>query len=332
MKQIVASIALALLILCSVQNVSAISFTEKPELKAFIDNMVKEHHFERGYLEQLFAHFHPQKKILCATYVPCESKNWIEYRNYFITPEKVEQGVNYWQKHEAALNYAEQKYGVPASIIVAIVGVESNYGAFQPKYHALNALTTLSFFYPERADFFRGELVDYLLLSRDLHLDPRSVLSSYSGALGLAQFMPISYRQWAVSYKHQGFPDLLHDTDDVVVSVANFLHFFDWHKDEPIAVKAVVLGEKYPAVIFNDIEPKHSLEDIAGYNVKASEKFNNNYKAALLRFATDDSYEDWIVFHNFVVLLHYNTHDNYCMVVYQLAEKIKSLHDRSRLP
>lgn len=306
-----------------ITSASAVPLNQKPEFKDFVNEMVTKYHFQRSYLQKIFANFKPDPVILGKIKHPYEGVAWEKYKQTFITKDRIAGGVRYWQKHQTALAYASKKYGVPSSIIVSIVGVETKYGTAKLKHSVFNALTTLSFYYPPRAVFFKKELREYLLLVRDLQVSPNKIKGSYAGAIGLPQFMPSNYRHVAVSANPPRKPDLMHDTNDVVFSIANFLHVAGWHADEPIATPANVLGERYHDTLFEKAEPCMTLEELKGYGVTAKHTFPKDYPAALIRFDRANDYEDWIVFHNFNVLRSYNTSDLYVMVVYQLAVKIK---------
>lgn len=310
-----------------ITTANALPLDQKPEFKNFVNKMVNRYHFHRDYLQKLFANFQPEPIAITSVKHPLEKISWEKYKRTFITQERIADGVLYWQRHRATLTFAEQKYGVPASIIVSIVGVESTYGTEKMKHQVFKVLTTLSFYYPARSEFFKQELCEYLLLTRDLQISPDKIYGSYAGAIGLPQFMPSNYRYFAVAASPGKKPDLLHDTDDVVLSVANFLHAVGWHANEPIATPAKVIGEKYHNALFEKTEPRMTLQELRGYGVTSDKYFAKDYPAALLRFDRDDDYEDWIVFHNFNVLRNYNTSDLYAMVIYQLASEINQARD-----
>lgn len=304
-------------------SASATPLQKKPEFKLFINRLVHDNHFQRHDLEKLFVDFKPDPKILHKIKHPYEKAPWEKYSKTFLTQERVNKGVSYWDRHAKVLELAEEQYGVPANIIVAIVGVETKYGSVKPKISAFNALTTLGFYYPPRAKFFQSELKELLLLAREMQLDPRQIKGSYAGAIGLPQFMPSSYRQHAVSSRGLTRADLTQDTGDVVVSVANYLRNAGWHRGEPVAASAKVLGDKYRYVLFNNKEPTTTLDDLASFGVIAKKHYTKNYPAALLRLERCNAYENWIVFHNFYMIMRYNTSYLYAITVSKLADRIK---------
>jgi membrane-bound lytic murein transglycosylase B len=296
-----------------------------PAYQKFINQMVTKEHFDRASLNNLFADFKPDKTVLYKISHPYEKVQWEKYRKTFLTQERINQGVIYWKKHADVLALAEKKYGVPASIIVAIIGIETQYGHIKPTFSVFKTLTTLSFYYPPRECFFQKELREFLLLTRELKINPKTVYGSYAGAIGLPQFMPSNHRLYAVSSKNRSIIDITHDTDDVILSVANYLHAMGWHRDEPIATPAKVYTDNYRYALFDNMEPTMTLADLRAYGVISKRHISKNYPAALLRLDRTDDYEDWIVFHNFYTLLRYNTSYLYAIVVVQLANKTKNI-------
>ncbi len=213
----------------------AAGYAGRADVQAFVDELAREHGFDRKALLRLFAAARYQPKIVAAMQRPLlEPPKWYEYAPSFLSPARIGGGVAWWSAHAGELARAEEAYGVPAEIIVAIVGVETFYGRNTGGYRALDALSTLAFDYPRRAAFFRGELKQFLLLARDLGVPPQTLKGSYAGALGLPQFMPGSYRNFAVDFDHDGRVDLWKDGDDVVGSVGNFLARHDWQRGQPV--------------------------------------------------------------------------------------------------
>ena len=180
---------------------------KRQDVDAFINTMVTQHQFNRTELNTLFEHVNLNQSIVDAMNKPHEKLPWYKYRTLFVTDEHVKGGLAFWNQHEAALKRAEKQYGVPAEIITAIIGVETRYGKMTGKYPVIDALSTLAFNYPPRAGFFRKELSEYLLLTREEHIDPLSLKGSYAGAMGHPQFMPSSYRNFAIDFDHDGNRD-----------------------------------------------------------------------------------------------------------------------------
>ena len=199
-----------------------------PGIPDFIDEMVAKHHFKRNELDNLFERAQHRPEIIEAITRPATIKPWPEYRAAFVNARRVKLGVEFWDKYHLTLQRATRQYGVPPEIIVAIIGVETIYGKNAGSFRTIDALTTLAFDYPRRAPFFRSELENYLLLARDQEFDLLAVRSSYAGALGIPQFMPSSYRNYAVDFNDNHKIDLLHEDRDAIGSVANYMKAYGW--------------------------------------------------------------------------------------------------------
>jgi len=230
MKALVAAMLLALAAPALAQS----PYGERAEVKAFIRGLVERHGFVEGELNTLFARVYRVEPVLQAIVAPAEIAPWPDYRAIFVNPRRIEGGIAFWTAQEALLARAEREYGVPAEIIVAIIGVETFYGRIPGRWRVVEALATLAFDYPPRANFFRGELENYLLLARDSGLDVFSVRGSYAGAIGLPQFMPGSLRRYAVDFDGDGAIDLSRNTADAIGSVANFLKQHGWRPGEAV--------------------------------------------------------------------------------------------------
>ncbi len=291
-----------------------------PGITAFIDEMVAKHHFRRDELQQAFRHAEYRADVIESITKPAILKPWVEYRPTFINPQRVNGGVQFAQKYSTVLKRAESEYGVPQEIILGVIGVETMYGRNPGRYRALDALTTLAFDYPRRAAFFRSELEQYLLLAREQGFDLLSVQASYAGALGIPQFMPSSYRLYAVDYNGDGKIDIMNEPEDAIGSVANYLRHFGWHPGEPVALLSKVEDEKRLGVV-GDARPYIAWR-VAGVNpLKAPE--GDLPPAWLLDFTVESGKEYWLAFGNFNVIMRYNNSNFYAMSVYQLAEAIR---------
>lgn len=267
--------------------------------KQFIQEMVAKHHFSRAYLMHLFAHVKVNHQIISSTSAPFEAQPWSYYRNYFVTPKRVKLGAAYLKTHHALLEKMQKKYGIPASIIVAIIGVETEYGTHLGKYSVLQSLYTLGFYYPPREKFFRKELGQYLILARENHLPVTKLKGSYAGALGIPQFMPSSYRHYGVSAKGYGRVNLF-ENDDAIASVANYFYKMGWTPNQPIAKRLYF-----------------------------SFSYVNKKKAKRLVLPLKHGKEYWETFHNFNVIMAYNHNLVYAMAVYQLSQAIEKQYARN---
>lgn len=292
-----------------------------PGIPAFIDEMVAKHHFNREELQQAFSRAEYRADVIESITKPAILNPWVEYRPNFINPQRIDGGVQFWQKYSAALKRAEMQYGVPQEIILGVIGVETLYGRNPGRYRALDALTTLAFDYPRRAGFFRDELEQYLLLAREQGFDLLSIQASYAGALGIPQFMPSSYRRYAVDYNGNGKIDIMNEPEDAIGSVANYLKQFGWHGGEPVALLSKVEDEKRLGVV-GDARPYIAWRIVGVNPVQKPE--GDLPPAWLLDFTVESGKEYWLVFGNFNVIMRYNNSNFYAMTVYQLAEAVRN--------
>ena len=291
---------------------------ELPGIPQFIDEMVSKHQFKRGELEHVFQRAEYRQDVIDAISTPATIKPWLEYRAAFINPKRISGGLKFWEQHAATLRRAEKLYGVPQEIIIAVIGVETLYGRNAGNYRTLDALTTLAFDYPRRVDFFRSELEQYLLLAREQSFDLLAIRASYAGALGIPQFMPSSYRRLAVDFNNDGKIDLLHDPEDAIGSVANYLSQYGWITGEPIAVRARVSDET--RIGYTPTARRMDAWAIAG--VVPVDKVESGMYSYLVDFTVANGKEYWFGFNNFAVITTYNNSTFYAMSVFQLAEEL----------
>lgn len=292
---------------------------ELPGIPEFINEMAAKHQFKREELVQVFQEAQHRQDVIDAMNTPSTLKPWKEYRASFINPKRISGGMKFWMKHLDALNRAEEMYGVPQEIIIAIIGVETLYGRNAGNYRTLDALTTLTFDYPRRVEFFRNELEQYLLLAREQSFDMLSIRASYAGAMGIPQFMPSSYRKHAVDFNADGKIDLLKDPEDAIGSVANYLRQYGWKPGEPVAVRATV-GE---GIRPNDVGAARSLIAWGELGFSPQGKVGDGLYAYLLDFTLPVGKEYWFGFNNFAVITTYNNSTYYAMSVYQLAAELR---------
>ncbi len=297
---------------------------ENKALQAFIQQMSATHQFKATELEALFDRIKLRDDIIHTIKKPAEKTlAWDRYRAIFITPKRTKAGLRFWRQHQTALKQAEQQYGVPAAIIVAIIGVESFYGRFKGKFRVLDSLTTLAFFYPQRSNFFRSELEQYLLLTRELKVDPLSLLGSYAGAMGPSQFMPSSYRKYAANFSGKPTSDLIDNNEDIIASVANYLKQHGWQKNKLVTVQ---VSDNNAAQLTLAKQHKHyTVGKLAEQHIKPVIALNDNEKVSLVKLDSKHSSEYWLGLTNFDVIKSYNPRDKYAMAVFQLAEAIKQL-------
>ena len=240
-------------------------FANRPEVAQFVEQMTSRHGFSRAELLTLFTRARPQPGVIKAMTAPAESaprRSWQNYRAQFVNPARIDAGVRFYERHIAALERAAKEFGVPESVIVAIIGVETVYGRNLGSYRVVDALSTLAFDYPPRSEYFRGELEHFLLHARQEGIDVISARGSYAGAIGIPQFMPSSYRAFAVDYDGDGKRDLAGSVEDALGSVANYLKAHGWRRDQPTAVAARVEGDYYKQLLSAGIKPSVRAGDL----------------------------------------------------------------------
>ena len=301
---------------------------KKATVRKFVNEMVTKHDLNAAELTRLLRHARLQPKILAAMRRPGEAKPWYQYRELFLTPTRIQQGAAFWAGAQPWLSKAEERYGVPAEIIVGILGVETQYGRHLGKFKVLDALTTLAFNYPERAEFFRSELEQFILLVREEHLNPLSLTGSYAGAIGTPQFMPSSYRRFAVDFDGDGKKDLIGSTADTIGSVANYFNSHQWRTGQLVIARAAIQGDAYRALLEQGIKPQTSLSNFAGYGVTFTGiKPPGIELGALIELEAAQGPEYWVGLQNFYVITRYNHSPLYAMAVYQLAQEVRTQYD-----
>lgn len=304
------------------------AYLYRPEVQQFIHYMVKTHAFEKSFLEAAFQKVRMDVVTLEHIQKPKETWPWHAYRALFITQKRVAEGVAFWKQHQKALLAAEQRYGVPSTIIAAIIGIESHYGQKKGDHRVLDALVTLSFDYPPRAAFFKQELIHYLLLSRTSPVISQTVTGSYAGAIGIPQFMPSSYQRFAVVAHSKGYSDLVNNVEDAIVSIAHYLKQHGWQKESPLAVPAQIKAQIPLDTRLPDrkaMQGSRTLEAWQAHRVypKATSPLAPSLSASLLELQGKKQSEYWLTFHNFQVLKTYNRSSLYAMVVIQLSELLQ---------
>jgi membrane-bound lytic murein transglycosylase B len=301
---------------------SPVNYLYNPQAQKFTDYMVREHDYDRTDLQLVFGEATFKQSIIDAMNRPAEKvKAWKDYRDIFITPRRIREGVEFWRKHSGTLKNAETQYGVPSEIIVAILGVETFYGRVSGSYRVIDALSTLAFDYPARSAFFTSELEHFLLLSRDQGFNPANLTGSYAGAMGYGQFMPSSYRNYAVDYDGDGIVDIWNDPVDAIGSIANYLARHDWQQGGNIVARARVSDQYNQALTNIRIKPTSTLAELGreGFFPLVS-GIDGQTPAIPMRFEGDEGEEFWLGFLNFYVITRYNTSLSYAMAVTQLSE------------
>ncbi len=299
----------------------------RPEVNVFIGEMVERHGFEQAGLARIFRQAQFQPAIIRAISQPATARPWHEYRPLFVNARRTGGGVAFWNSHAATLQQARKEYGVPEEIVAAVIGVETIYGAQTGKHRVLDALVTLAFDYPRRAEFFRDELEQYLLLTREQGTDALQLRGSYAGAIGIPQFMPSSYRRYAIDFDGDGKKELLHSPADAIGSVANYLKVFGWEAGQAVVARAQISGEGYQEALAAGIKPSLTLAQMRQLGVTPQAQASglaDDRLAALFVLEGKDGPEYWLGFNNFYVITRYNRSTYYAMSVLQLAEEIRA--------
>lgn len=274
-----------------------------------------------------------KQSIVDAMTRPAEGKPWYQYRPIFITDERIEGGVEFWRENEALIAEAAERFGVDPQVIVAIIGVETYYGRITGGYRVLDALTTLSFYYPEslrdRSDFFSKELMEFVLLGSEEDLPLRDVEGSYAGAMGLGQFMPSSYREYAVDLDGDGRRDLWSSLADVIGSVANYLHRHGWEPGQPVTLPVEVAeGADLELVSRSNLKPEKTVAELAEAGFLPLGEVAPDTPAAVTRLEQEDGDSYWMTFRNFYVITRYNRSPLYAMAVYDLSEAVRAGYEK----
>ena len=302
---------------------TASDYQDVPQVNALISEMTTEHGFAEEQLNTVFSAAVRKQAILDAISRPAEkTKPWKEYRPIFLNNSRIINGVSFWKKHAEALARAEKEYGVPAQTIVAIIGVETLYGGNTGSWKVIDALSTLCFDYPPRAVFFCQQLKEYLLLTRQEQLDPLVLKGSYAGAMGLPQFMPSSFRAYAVDFDNDGHIDIWNNPTDAIGSVANYFKQHGWTQGGEVVSRATVTGDKVAEGLTVGIDPQLTMGQLQALGWNSSSAVPDDLKVTAFRFDGAEGEEYWLGLPNFYAITRYNRSPMYAMAVYQLSEAI----------
>jgi len=300
---------------------------EEDSVDVFIDEMAGKHGFDRGELERVFGQIRSSARIVELMDRQAKRKPWQDYRDLFVNPEKIKHGFRFWRNNADKLTEAREKYGVPEEVIIAVIGVETHYGRNTGRFKVLEALTTLAFDYPKRSKMFRLELEHYLLLAREETMALATPRGSYAGAMGIAQFMPGSYRRYAVDFDGDGKRDLFENASDAIGSVANYLTAHGWQRGEPVAIPATVESSEASSFEASKLSTRVRLDELRDRGVTVSGSFPAEKEAIPLALHNREGAEYWLGFDNFYVITRYNNSVYYAMAVYQLSRELRKEHD-----
>jgi membrane-bound lytic murein transglycosylase B len=300
------------------------SYLSRAEVDAYIEELIQQHNFSRPELEEVMAAAERRQDIIDLMRRPAERRlNWHEYSKIFLDEQRIAGGVEFWQQNQATLERAQKEYGVAPEVIVAIIGVETRYGRVTGRHRVVDALMTLAFDYPPRASFFRKELTQFLLLAREEGKNPISLTGSYAGAMGFGQFIPSSYRSYAVDFDQDGVRDIWQNRNDAIGSVANYFSRHGWRGAEqvtlPVQLKAET--EQLLSIANQSLKPTHSIAEMAEMGVIV-DGLDPDARVLLLRLLGGEKPEYWLGFDDFYVITRYNHSRLYAMAVYQLGQEI----------
>ena len=295
----------------------------RPELEAFIEDMGKKHDYAPGPLRRLFAQVQTRPSIIRAMSTPGTARPWYEFRRRIVEQRRIEGGLRFWVENAAALERASREFGVPEELMVATIGIETMYGRNMGNFKVLDALSTLAFDYPPRAEFFRGELEQYLLLVRDSGIDS-GTRGSYAGAIGIPQFIPSSYRKYAIDFDGDGRRDLVNSPADAIGSIANYYRSFGWKTGEAVLVLAEPGEADVPALVAAGIRPHSKVSELKTRGLRVPGPVDETAEATVFSVETESGPRLLLGFNNFYVITRYNRSVNYAMAVHELAREIKA--------
>jgi membrane-bound lytic murein transglycosylase B len=324
------SLIAAFLLVAAVEARAAERSSSVPsrEVQLFIESMAAKHGFDAASLEGLFDQARFQPQILDTMTKSAGRRTWDDYRVLFVNGDHVQRGVRFWDENAEALAKARDTYGVPEELITAIIGIETHYGRNTGRFRVLDALTTLAFQYPPRAETFLNELEQYLLLTREEQISPLDARGSYAGAMGIAQFMPGSYRYFAVDFDGDGRRDLFATTADAIGSVGNYLSRHGWRAGERTVVRAQVAGEHFLPYANQGLELNHLVAQWKWLGVTPAEDVLGSEAAMLFSLTRPEGPEYWLGLNNFYVITRYNRSSYYAMAVHELGREIRSRREQ----
>ena len=314
------------LALVSILSTSCLA-QQHPGAEEFAARAASEYELNQEEIILLLQEARFKQSIVDAMSRPAEGKPWYDYRPIFITDKRINGGVKFWKENRELIEQASEQFGVDPQIIVAIIGVETFYGRITGSYRVLDALTTLSFYYPDtgndRSEFFSRELMQFMMLGKEEGLPLREVTGSYAGAMGLGQFIPSSYLEYAVEVDGDGLRDLWSSMPDVIGSVANYLHRHGWQPGQPFTYPAELAPDaNLDLVTRRDFKPKKTVAELAEAGVTSATPVDSDTPVAVTRLEEKDGDAYFITFKNFYVITRYNRSPLYAMAVFELSQAI----------
>ena len=304
------------------------NYLDRPEVRQYMDELSAEHGFSEEWLSGIFAAAERRDDIIALMSRPAEKAlEWHEYRRIFITEKRIGEGVEFWLANQPAIAAAEREYGVAEEVIVAIIGVETSYGDVLGRHRVIDALSTLAFDYPRRAAFFKGELTEYLLLVREEKLDPLVIKGSYAGAMGYGQFIPSSYRAYAVDFDKDGTRDIWANKTDAIGSVANYFAKHHWRGTGPAVLQVQVTDAQVAESANAGLDLTRTAGELRNLGVTGLANLADAEPAALFRMNFEDETQYWAGLHDFYVITRYNRSAMYALAVLQLSQALRARYD-----
>lgn len=312
--------------LCSFSAFAAEPADFQQKIDRFIDEVISKHSFDAAQTKTLMQGARYKQSIIDAISRPAERvMTWKRYRPIFLSGSRADEGVKFWKENQVLLNQAQEKYSVPPHIIVAIIGVETRYGKHAGKYRVIDALSTLAFGYPKRGAFFKKQLEEFLLMSREHNVNPKEALGSYAGAMGQPQFIPSSYRAYAVDFNQDGKTDLWHSNADVIGSVAAYFSRHKWKPNAPIAFSAKGVSKSNPFYVESGqrtAKPSIKVGQLRAAGIRLAKQPSDKALSTVVHLKGANDSEFWVTLHNFYVITRYNHSNLYAMAVHQLSQEI----------
>ncbi|MGB0722927.1 MAG: lytic murein transglycosylase B [Gammaproteobacteria bacterium] len=299
-------------------------YSAHPQARDFLDRVTANKKLDPAFVSSVLAQAERRDDILALMSKPAEGKPWHAYRKIFLVERRIAAGVAFWKENARLLEEASARFGVDPRVIVAIIGVETMYGGNIGRHRVIDALATLGFDYPRRGEFFRKELEQFLLLlDEEPQLDWRKAVGSYAGAMGWGQFIPSSYRAYAVDGDGDGTRDLWNSKADIISSVANYFSRHGWKAGEAVALPVSIPPELEAKAVRKAVKPKRSLDQWRDQGVAGTGALPGGERAELVAYEKDETRDEyWLTLHNFYVITRYNRSHKYAMAVYQLGEEI----------
>lgn len=301
----------------------AVSVADHPYLEAMVNRLVADHGLNRQNLIRTFDRVKLRPEVVAAIKRPAEHLPWYRYEPLFVNPSRIKNGVRFWGDHKRTLARAARNTGVPPEIVVAVIGVETRYGASLGTYPVLDSLTTLTLEYPKRRKFFGNQLEQFLLLTHEQSLDRFTIVGSYAGAIGIPQFMPSSYREYAVDYSGDGRADLMNQPADAIGSVANYLKHSAWVPGQPVSIRIRPKHDPDPALVDRGHKLSATVGRLRAAGFDIDPAIGDAVKAGIIAMEGKKTTSYWVVFENFYALTRYNPSIEYAMAVEELSAAVK---------